>query len=71
MSNTEPFPELTPFNSNTETLVSELRVRTTQRRKGSSLGDDPRGDTAAPALATLFDNSPPTSTYNSPVRVPR
>jgi hypothetical protein len=58
MSNTEPFPELTPFNSSTDyQQVSEAQQRVQHRRKGSSLGGDPRGDTGAPGLASMSDKS--------------
>jgi hypothetical protein len=61
----EPFPELTPTPS--------IAIRTAEghlhrRRKSSNLRGDPRGDTTAPALATLYDQSPSNTAVNSPVR---
>lgn len=60
----EPFPDLTPTPS--------ISIRTGEgqlhrRRKSSNLRGDPRGDTAAPALATLYDQSPSSTAINSPV----
>ncbi|KAK7520722.1 acyl-CoA-dependent ceramide synthase [Phyllosticta citriasiana] len=55
-SATEPFPPLSPVRTNT-TQARGLR----RQRKSSNLGDDPRGDTGTVALATAFDNKPPSS----------
>jgi hypothetical protein len=61
---TEPFPELTPTPTlNTPSEKTVLH----RRRKSSNLRGDPRGDTNAPSLATLYDRSGPDS---SPVTSP-
>ncbi|KAK8232382.1 TLC domain-containing protein [Phyllosticta capitalensis] len=55
---TEPFPPLSPVRK--ETTNSQPRGLRRQR-KSSNLGDDPRGDTGTVALATAFDNNPPSA----------
>jgi hypothetical protein len=55
----EPFPELVPTSSVTSRSDSPASNGTLHRpRKSSNLRGDPRGDTAGPALATLYDRSP-------------
>jgi hypothetical protein len=63
---TEPFPELTPTPTANSNNLIEKPVHP-RRRKSSNLRGDPRGDTNAPSLTTLFDRSGPDSPANSPV----
>src|ERR1700761_2106259 len=62
----EPFPELTPTTS-LNFRGGEGDVH--RRRKSSNLRGDPRGDTATPSLATLYDQSPTATGTSSPVRL--
>ncbi|KAK8162276.1 TLC domain-containing protein [Phyllosticta citrichinensis] len=58
-SATEPFPPLSPVRKEHSNNAQSKGLR--RQRKSSTLGDDPRGDTGTVALATAFDNKPPST----------
>ena len=61
---TEPFPALSATTSRDS---ADAAAKPPRRRPDSALRGDPQGDTSAPALATMYDQS---STGSSPAVTP-
>jgi hypothetical protein len=69
---TEPFPDIDPSHApgtpSDGFSATSATSAGTRQRKSSNLRADPRGDTSGPALATLYDQSP-SSTSNVKPRI--